>query len=407
MRAKAGYFTIRGSNGSQSVTGVGFTPTAVLILCTSRYVFGYSVGAGAIGYGMAVPTTKSAPNDIGQFCSTINYNYNGAGASTYGISDGTIALLPGNNIVASLTSFDADGFTLSVANADGLEPIYFYLAMNPTTTDYSYENLLGTTGSSSVTNIGFTPVGAVNIGGATTGSTVGVGIGGGASQSTTASAGVRENTASSFTMYSKIESWDRASNDNTFYFGGIGQQMGLIAFDATGYDYQRLRSIAYQTPFGTFCFGAEFKISCGFVASSQEEDQKISLPFKPAGAVFFGNVPTVEIFPDYGTPGVANFYTTGIVDEELQHYTLVFSDSEVGIPGTQHTWLSSTAFYPTTSWVYGEGPYIPPDGIVAVSMEDDGMIVDSSGLAAGLPIIYMIFGPGEETGSSLCAMGVG
>lgn len=407
MRAKSGYFTIRSDNGSQSITGLGFQPTCVLILSPGPMALGYLGGWPAIGYGMACLTTKSPPNDIGQFCSTINYNYDGAGASTYGISDGTILLLPGNAIIGSLTSFDADGFTLSIANGTAVQPAFTYLAMNPAITDYSYETLLGTSGSSSVTNIGFTPVGAVNIGGATTGSTVGVGIGGGSSKSTTASSGVRENTASSFTMYSKIESWDRASDDNTFYFGGIGQQMGLSAFTATGYNYTRNRSIAYPTYFGTFCFGGDFKIVAGYAACTQEDDQKISLPFKPAGVVFFGNAPTIETAPNYGSAGLANLYSSGVADDELQHSTYVFSDTEVGIPGTQHTYLSATEFYPACNWITGAGPYTPSGGISVVSMDDDGLVIDSTAMGLGDPIIYMIFGPGDDNLSSLCAMGVG
>lgn len=156
VSTKVGNFSLRTTTGSQAITGVGFQPKAILLwtareflLNTDSQVYEYSIGA-------ATGTTSRWAH--------ASYQNNWGDNSATQTSNSLCLLLTraglGDIRTVDLTSFDSDGFTLSVtASIESDARTVYYMALGGA--DISVKagvfNSPTTTGNQSVTGVGFQP----------------------------------------------------------------------------------------------------------------------------------------------------------------------------------------------------------------------------------------------------------
>jgi hypothetical protein len=155
-------------NGDSAVTGAGFTPKVLIFFScltttassqmTNAYkMLGFATGTssmravwGGARDNQATSNTSRANNES---ACIIFYTENGASPAIKGS--------------AVLKSFDADGFTLTWANADGVQRKVFCLALGGTDiTNATVKNIAPTssTGNQSFTGVGFKPDALIYIG---------------------------------------------------------------------------------------------------------------------------------------------------------------------------------------------------------------------------------------------------
>ena len=158
FRVKKGTFTKATITGSQVITGVGFQPKAVIFWWTRQTSYGESAGV-LVGYGFAT-------NDGGN-CGVAFASDDGAWTSNTGRRRSTtysIIILsngdPTRSAQASVTSFDADGFTLNWQRNEARADIIHYIALGGvdlTNAKASSFTLTTATGTQDVTGVGFQP----------------------------------------------------------------------------------------------------------------------------------------------------------------------------------------------------------------------------------------------------------
>ena len=152
---KKGTFYKKTSTGTQAVTGVGFTPKAIIFWATTQAVVGnantnftaYGFTAGSSSASVSVWSDAAGTSNTGRKNSVTN-------AIQLQVAGGT------NAGEATLSSFDADGFTLNWSPADGNGYIIHYYAIGGSdiiaaTTSSIF--LDSTNAAPSVSNLGFQP----------------------------------------------------------------------------------------------------------------------------------------------------------------------------------------------------------------------------------------------------------
>ncbi len=161
MSAKQGSFTTRTSNGSQSITGIGFRPKAVIFFWTRQTGTGF--GGQNIGYNSGVGFV-SGPGNQGTVSLTARDRSNRSDEGRMYSQNYSIIFLsgggpPGLLARAQFTSMDADGFTLNWTTTDGNAYIINYIALGGDITDTNVGNFTMTTvaGNQDITTIGFQP----------------------------------------------------------------------------------------------------------------------------------------------------------------------------------------------------------------------------------------------------------
>lgn len=158
---KKGTFTKTTTTGSQTITGIGFLPKAVIFWWTRQTAFGEVVHV-QVGYGFA--TNYSGTN---QNCGTAFASNDGAGSSNTGrrrsetyciilLSSGAPAL----GAQASVTAFDNDGFVLNWQTNEARADIIHFVALGGsdlTNARAGSFNLATGTGTQDVAGVGFQP----------------------------------------------------------------------------------------------------------------------------------------------------------------------------------------------------------------------------------------------------------
>lgn len=151
VTAKVGTFDSGAGTGSQSVTGVGFRPSTILI----------ANGIGSVTEGPATSDVHSI--GVGQSASeTFTFGGVAAGISQIYSSQGTAEIIrrlttgPATNTAATLTSLDADGFTVNFTTNSAAKR-YGYLALSGISAKSGVFNQPGSTGNQSITGLGLTP----------------------------------------------------------------------------------------------------------------------------------------------------------------------------------------------------------------------------------------------------------
>lgn len=159
-----GNFQLNTSTGAQSVTGVGFQPKGILFFVTPYTVsiddadFSNNVYQ---GMGMADGTSQYATH-----CSKPDTD-SGLGTASFAQTQ-SYCILGGVNAssmyYASLTSFDSDGFTINIQAAPGVGYWVGYMAWGGAlVTGVKAGTFNGSTGTQTVSGVGFTPTGLIAI----------------------------------------------------------------------------------------------------------------------------------------------------------------------------------------------------------------------------------------------------
>jgi hypothetical protein len=129
IQMKVGSLDEKTSNGAQAITGVGFTPKALLFLSTGITHNTGVVDGGLIDSmtGVATGPTERAAVELIDSTTTSAARREVTACITHTVNAGTTA---GE---ADLTSFDADGFTLAWTNTDTVprETIYMAFGASP------------------------------------------------------------------------------------------------------------------------------------------------------------------------------------------------------------------------------------------------------------------------------------
>jgi hypothetical protein len=239
LEVNKGSFSTITTTGTQSVTGVGFQPDAVIFWGTSLTAAGYGTGL-ASSFGVA--TSSTARWAIGTFSA------NAAATSACGRRNTTarciifIADSAGSiESEAQFNSADADGFTLDWINAPGSAWLIHYLAIGGTTVTGAKAgvfNSSGSTGAQAVTGVGFEPdflllaselsgVDSTNIHNL-------FGFGMASSSSARAALAIRDRSGETTTTNGAIQVSDAvfiALNST----GTVGRRADLTSFDSDGF----------------------------------------------------------------------------------------------------------------------------------------------------------------------------
>lgn len=157
-----GSFNVSGSTGSQSVTGVGFQPDALLTLHGNIGDLDTNLSSSSIGFGVATSSSEQGAFTIG---SNDGQAANAGKLSTQSTSAVLLNELPGGtDAVADFTSFDSDGFTINVSNAPQYTWQVFYLAVKGAQFNVGSFSQSVSTGSQDITGVGFQPTGLLTFG---------------------------------------------------------------------------------------------------------------------------------------------------------------------------------------------------------------------------------------------------
>jgi len=275
-----GTFTKRTSTGTQSITGVGFQPKAVIFFWTKNTTNGTSSANGVMGIGFAGGSpiansgvVTSAQDNVG----TTNTGWRES--ATYSIITLNATTNPPTLAAqASVTSFDADGFTLNWQTADASADIIHFIALGGTDiTNVKVGQFTGpvATGNFSYTGVGFQPdlvmlafpdrtattldavqaAGALNIGMFTSTSQGAIGWGSRAGQTTITHAhtlsdahsiyGIRRNAADQIATFTSMD-----ASGFTLNYSTVGGQAPYIYIALQGGQY-KIGSFSKNTSAGT------------------------------------------------------------------------------------------------------------------------------------------------------------
>jgi hypothetical protein len=150
LQIKSGSFTLNGTTGSQTVTGVGFTPVAVIFAVQNLTTDGVDSGSGKLGFGMATSSTKRVGFAIADSCRATDNAacillYSGGGSSLCNVD---------------LTNFNSDGFVLNIVQTNGSQRVVCYTAIggaDVTNAEVVQFQCPASTGSYSYSSLSFKP----------------------------------------------------------------------------------------------------------------------------------------------------------------------------------------------------------------------------------------------------------
>lgn len=150
LSASVGNFTSSASTGTQSITGLGFQPSTVLLDTIGLATAGPS-GTDILTLGIG---------DAGSTHTTAGNNVVASGNSYYQQLSGTIISRvsssgPSQTAVATLTSLDSGGFTLNFTTAASY--LYGYIALGGIQSAQGVFNQPSSNGNQSVTGLSFSP----------------------------------------------------------------------------------------------------------------------------------------------------------------------------------------------------------------------------------------------------------
>lgn len=157
LQTAYGNFTksVGGAPASQAISGVGFEPKALIMWATLQTATGIA-GESEFGLGFATGSGVHASGGASEDGQDISDVY-----SRHAVKALTLRDIAGTLVgECDLTSFDADGFTLSWTINDAVAYIIHYLAIggsDVTDSDAGFFNTIATTGDQAVTGIGFQP----------------------------------------------------------------------------------------------------------------------------------------------------------------------------------------------------------------------------------------------------------
>jgi hypothetical protein len=154
--AKTGSAAAKTTTGTQSYTGLGFQPTALIVFAgkfSTTPLDQATNGNGLFG----VATSSSARGMIAW------RNLNNSNPQVAKRRQSTQRILSSTTTFteADFVSFDSDGFTLNYTTAGGNADVFYYLALRGPQVKVSAFNQPTSTGNQSITGAGFTPKAAI------------------------------------------------------------------------------------------------------------------------------------------------------------------------------------------------------------------------------------------------------
>ncbi len=297
LATKKGSFAARTSGGAQSVSGLGFTPKAVLLWVTKQTATGYAAGR-ALSFGFTNGTAQACISTTGNDGATTASNVAGrAGRSDRVIS--VINYAAGSvttDIRADITSLDSDGFTLNwIVAAVGKDYVIHYWALGGSDLTNAYVGSILTPATTPAavgyTGFGFQPdfLMAMTLGATVVGDFTGGRIQIGAASSTTDRASVLfesgdtiPTTAGSKQIVTKLCDWTDGAG--TILFTG-----DLQSFDADGVtiDWTTVQS-TQRIVFVLALKGGRYWVGSDTQKTSAGTQAKTGVGFTPSGLLLMG-----------------------------------------------------------------------------------------------------------------------
>lgn len=155
-----GSFQAQGSTGTQTISGVGFTPSAVLFYWTDQATEGTDTVGDNATIGIGFTSGTSNERAVSTWTETVGTSDTGQ----YNSVTSMIAVQNGLNgtllNIAELDSFNSDGFVVNWTTANATQHIIHFLAFNSAVVTNAIAetfSLTTGTGNLSVTNAGFQP----------------------------------------------------------------------------------------------------------------------------------------------------------------------------------------------------------------------------------------------------------
>lgn len=241
-KTKVAQFNPSGTTGNQSITGVGFKPSAIMFMHHDESSAGGHVGQTELGAKFMFGVSDET-NDY----SIVSFMIGGNGFSYSGVyNDACIinitSVLTGK---ASLVSFDSDGFTLNWSDAMGSTYWIEYIAIGGVEAFVGDALFQTSTGTFSESGMGFQPDVIIGLFRAVSGNSVGSNVEMGVGWAT--------SSAQADQAYMSWSAWhnqdptvaDQRSDDGIFlynqtYTGGTDGYIDVDSFDSDGVTFNQL-----------------------------------------------------------------------------------------------------------------------------------------------------------------------
>lgn len=365
LSTKAGQFTMPGSTGNQSVTGLGFQPKFIF--------FFYQIATANNSYGSVLKSIGG----IGFTDGTNQASLGGAfGASRTTQQPFTTKCIHGSNAgsAASIVSMDSDGFTVNWSNVTDSGSLIQFLALGGS--DLTNASIVSkafptATGNQSVTGVGFKPdciLLFANVDAPNANSKLMVG----AASSTT-----KRAAQGSFAKDSSTQNGTSASNKLVEALGPDGSgnaqlyyEADLVSFDSDGFT-ANWSTVAgtIAVSYYTICLkGAAFHVQELTQPTSTGNQTLTGFGFQPKGIYIMDN--------GYYSSGIRTGYGTSFsASDGTNQYTAVINQIASGGGGTQSLDVTSNTslirhFTATT-------PTIVSDATLS-SFDSDGLTLNWS-----------------------------
>lgn len=243
-QVKKGTFVKNTATGAQAVTGIGFQPKAVIFWWTRQNTFATNAAGNSTGYGIAAgPTITQGSVAVADIDNVATSDDNFMQSTIYSI----VILNPGaagTPMVAraSVTSLDADGFTLNWQTNEAQANQIHYMAIGGTDiTNAKVGSFAGpaAAGSSAVTGVGFTPDALLFVSGSRTAVTWDAIIADGALNlgfaTATSRAAIGRGARDAVTAATTGHAWSNTRAINGIRRNAIDQAATLTSMDADGF----------------------------------------------------------------------------------------------------------------------------------------------------------------------------
>lgn len=279
---KSGTFTSITGTGSQSITGVGFQPKAVIIFGAATFEDAYSANA---------LYTIGLTDGTSSFCTSAGCLNNTSGQTDRRNVSGVFPYLTNGSVgvavQSTITSLDSDGFTLNFSTNTSARDYHFIAiaGTDVTNTKAGTFTSAGATGNKAVTGIGFKPdfiiltTATSGVSTAAAGAIFGVGFA--ASPTSRAAFSVSSNTAATRRTwrYQRTNKCAVEAQFSTTVFA----EADLVSFDSDGF------TLNYSTDAGASVYGylaikgGQYSVG-SFNANTTTGNQSVTgLPFAPVG----------------------------------------------------------------------------------------------------------------------------
>lgn len=393
MQSKAGSFSLNTSTGNQAITGVGFTPKAVIFSWTALTAAGSAADAG-MGRGVATSSTSR----FAHWVQTLDANGSSDSDRRHTASACITRTNSSNTLVeeADFVSMDADGFTINVGTAS-TALLVRYIALggdsitNATTLAFNSATAIG---NQAITGVGFAPDFVMiqgNISSNVSPASEATGFFGTGYATSTAQTAIwhsqqNNNSDQAYHVQDSSAIWIATST------GSVFQQASRVSFDADGMTINW--SVANGTArkmYGLFLKGGNYKIGNFSQKTSTGTSSVTGVGFRPAAIMLHSANQTV-------VSGVQNDW-----DHSMGWGTASSAESSTYTGSTKKVAPSSASTNISTSKVLrmmtesGSTPTTQAEADIS-TLDSDGFTLDwTTADATARDIFYAAFGPSGDS----------